>query len=165
MPWPQHYVLVGPRKERPSYNQLKPTQWVAGVLRAAIDLPTDQKDKKIEYLANLMEDALDFSFENAKVCHVVVLTTMEADKLTWLDTDRLDRYRRSHAQRPVTSNKDQNFDGMSDNSTTSMVCKYYLTHSCKSHGSHHTKGIFYKHNCQICGENHKNKSCIQKSKN
>ena len=60
-----------------------------------------------------MEDASDFSFENAKACHAVVLTTMEADKLTWLDTDGLGRYRQFHAQRRVTSNKEQNFDGMS----------------------------------------------------
>ena len=64
----------------------------------------------LEYLANLLEDASDFLFANAKACHAVVLTTMEADKLEWKDTEQLDRLRRQHAQKhpsPANSNTNQ----------------------------------------------------------
>ena len=44
--WPHHYVVSGNAKEKVSYDQLKPTQWMAGALKAAMDLPRDQKDKK-----------------------------------------------------------------------------------------------------------------------
>ena len=97
--WPQHYVLVGSRKERPSYNQLKPTQWMAGVIKGALDLPEPDRMCQLKYLANLLEDASDFSFENAKACHAVGLTTMEQDKLAWSDTLKLHRLRRQHVQR------------------------------------------------------------------
>ena len=53
----------------------------------------------LDYLGNLMEDASDFSWESAKATHAVVLTNMEADRLQWSDTDKLDRIRRAHAQR------------------------------------------------------------------
>ena len=116
------------------------------------------------HLAHLMEDASDFGFENARNCHAVVLTTMEADKLDWSDTNELDRIRRSKAQRPPTTIKKSSSEN-SDSEATSMICKFYLTNSCSRQGSHLTKGVFYKHKCQACGENHKNKSCISKQKN
>ena len=112
-----------------------------------------------------MEDAADFTFESAKACHAVVLTTMEADKLDWFDTDGLDRIRRSKAQRLPTQTKNVMADKNVDSDNPSMVCKYYLTHSCNRSGSHTTKGVLYKHKCQVCGDSHKNKSCVIKSKN
>ena len=48
-----------------------------------------------------MEDASDFGFENARNCHAVVLTTMEADKLDWSNTNELDRIR--HSKSSTTS--------------------------------------------------------------
>ena len=78
--WPQNYIFMGPTKTRPSYESLSPTQWMAGVIKGALDLTPEEKDHKLEYLANLMEDASDFTFEGACACHAVVLTTMEQDK-------------------------------------------------------------------------------------
>ena len=88
-PWPQNYILTGRDKSRPTYDSLSPTQWMAGAIRAALDLTPVEKDHKLEYLASLMEDASDFSFESARACHAVVLTTMEQDKCQWSDTHQL----------------------------------------------------------------------------
>ena len=33
--------------------------------------------------------------------NAIVLTNMEADRLQWMDTDKLDRIQRAHAQRHV----------------------------------------------------------------
>ena len=46
-----------------------------------------------------MEDASDFSWDSAKACHAVILTNMEADRLNWADTDKIDRIQCAHAQR------------------------------------------------------------------
>ena len=119
---------------------------MAGVLKTALDLPNDQK---IEYLANLMEDAADFTFESAKVCHAVVLTTMEADKLDWFDTDGLDRIRRSKAQRHPTHAKNVTVEKTVESDNPSMVCKYYLTHSCNRSGSHTTFWFTHYKRCFI----------------
>ena len=83
-----------------------------------------------------MEDAADFTFESAKACHVVVLTTMEADKLDWFDTDGLDRIRRSKAQRHPAQSKNVTFEKTSESENPS-------THSCNRSGSHTTKGVLY----------------------
>ena len=55
---------------------------MAGVIKGALDLSQSDRMCQLKYLANLLEDASDFSFENAKACHAVVLTGMEHDKLS-----------------------------------------------------------------------------------
>ena len=51
------------------------------------------------YFADLMQDATDFSWSNAKAASAVILCEMERGRLTWEDSDRLDRLRRAHAQK------------------------------------------------------------------
>ena len=45
-----------------------------------------------------MEDASDFSWESV---HAILLTNMEADRLNWSETDKIDRVWRAHAQRHI----------------------------------------------------------------
>ena len=115
----------------------------------------------------LLDDASDFSFENAKACHAVVLTTVEHDKLSWQDTDQLDRLRRQHAQQhpaPQVSNvgatpKVSN----SQEYSREMICKYFTEGSCSKGPSHVTKGVLYKHICHKCGDTHRTKNCKPKN--
>ena len=44
----------------------------------------------LDYLGNLMEDALDFSWDSAKACHAILLTNMETDRVSWVKTDKVD---------------------------------------------------------------------------
>ena len=53
----------------------------------------------LDYLGNIMEDASDFSWGSAKACHVMVLTNMEAHRLNWADTNKIDRVQQAQAQR------------------------------------------------------------------
>ena len=48
-----------------------------------------------------MENASDFSWETAKASHAIVFTNMDADRLKWNDTNKLDIICRAHAQRHV----------------------------------------------------------------
>ena len=127
--WPHHYVLVGKDKKPPTYDQLCPTRWMAGCLKGAMDLPQPDRDSNLNYLINLLEDASDFSFENAKACHAVVLTTMEHDKLCWQDTCRL---RRQHAQQHPANLPQGNFQksGHKQDHTREMLCKFFANGSC-----------------------------------
>ena len=70
-----------------------------------MDLPQPDRDHNLHYLINLLNDASDFSFDNAKACHAVVLTSMEHDKVAWQETDKLDRFRRQHAQQHPALNQ------------------------------------------------------------
>ena len=167
--WPHHYVLVGKDRKPPTYDQLCPTRWMAGCLKAAMDLPQPDRDQNLQCLINLLEDASDFSFDNAKACHAVVLTTMEHDKISWQDTDQLDRLRRQHAQQhPAPANLPGNSASkslVSKDYNQEMICKFFLTNSCTHQTSHVTKNVLYKHTCAKCGEEHRSKTGPSKTKN
>ena len=60
------------------------------------------------YLGDLMEDAMDFSWQGAKAAHAILLCEMERGVFTWEDDDRIDRIMRAHAQKHV-SNSRQNW--------------------------------------------------------
>ena len=114
IPWPQNQVLSGSTRSRPSYDQLNVFQWVSGFARIAQDESNiDVKNKMLEYLADLMEDAQDFSWASAKAAHAVALCRMEDGKLSWNDTQGLDRVRRAHAQKNIGPSNSNN--GVSSN--------------------------------------------------
>ena len=65
---------------RSSRKQKRETE-SCSVKAYTIDLIEPDRMCKLKYLANLLEDTFDFSFENAKACDAVVVTDMERDKL------------------------------------------------------------------------------------
>ena len=69
----------------------------------------------IYYLGNIMEYASDFSLESAKAAHAVLLTNMEADRINWSETDKIDHVQRVHAQRHIV--------GVQNSATRSVVKK------------------------------------------
>ena len=167
MAWPQHYVFIGPEKKRPTYDQLEPIQWMAGCLQGALDLPDAEKQKNLQYLSDLLQDAADFSFDRAKACHAMVLTAMEFDKVTLHDTMELDRLRRQHAQRHVSSKKANNSHKgkVGQHSDKSDVpCKYFNDGHCSKSDTHLTKGVWYLHICSKCkSSEHSAKKCRPKN--
>ena len=123
--WPQHFILTGNKKARPSYDDLTVTQWVSGFVRCIQEEKSGEtRASMLDYLGNLMEDASDFSWESAKASHVVVLTNMKADRLQWSDTEKLDRIHRAHAQRHITPGQSTAFKNIAKktkNNTSKMV--------------------------------------------
>ena len=70
MDWPQHFILTGTRKTRPTYDDLTITQWVSGFIRCIQEEKSKStKASMLDYLGNLMEDASDFSWDSTKACH------------------------------------------------------------------------------------------------
>ena len=100
VPWPQNHILSGSNKSRISYDALSISQWVAGfscIIREESDPKT--RDHMLEYMTDLMEDSHDFGWSAAKASHAVLLCRMEEAKVTWGETNKIDRIRRAHAQR------------------------------------------------------------------
>ena len=62
---------------------------------------TDHKirEKMIQYMGELMEDATDFSWQGAKGAYAVLLCEFERGGSNWEDTARIDRIRPAHAQK------------------------------------------------------------------
>ena len=81
--WSQDTVPGSQSRQRVTYDQLSLTQWVQGLLEILL-----KKNPKITYmlyyLADIMSDATDFSWQNAKAAHAVLLCDME--RASWQET-------------------------------------------------------------------------------
>ena len=105
--WPHEHILGGPTRQRVTYDQLNITQFVQGFVKNVLEEPSEtNRERMLHYLSDLMEDASDFSWANAKASHAVLLCEMERGSVSWSDTSRIDRIRRANAQKhnPPTKN-------------------------------------------------------------
>ena len=150
--WPHEYVLAGQTKDRISYNQLSPIQWMVGFCRS-IKEESDSKirENMLDYCINLLEDATDFSWSSAKASHAVLLCRMEQGEIgSWSDTEKIDRVRRAHAQRHVGTHNASARSDKSQSTGKSTPCVYYNKGTCVQKATHETKGVLYKHICASC---------------
>ena len=167
--WPQNFILTGAHKTRPTYDDLTITQWVSGFVRCIQEEKSgDNRDLMLDYLGNLMEDASDFSWDSAKAAHAILLTNMEADRVKWSDTEKIDRLHRAHAQRHISHNQasaTRSFGKKSKNSgnKTGVNCRFFQEGNCKYPSHHKTAGTFFRHVCENCDGVHITKNCTQKN--
>ena len=143
-------------------------QWVSGCIKSVLDLSDSDRTFALTYLSNLLEDASDFGYDNAKACHAVVLSTMEQDKLKWSDTEDLDTLRRQHAQRHGAHSDNVRSSAKRQESHKSeskdLPCKFYNDSRCSRQDTHFTKGIWFYHVCSRCRGSHKVRDCPQSKK-
>ena len=126
----------GASKARIPYDSLSMSQWVSGfssIIREEQDLTI--KNAMLDYLVDIMEDSHDFGWQSAKASHAVLLCKMEDNKISWLETDKIDRIRRVHAQRSQSSST---FAQKSRHKPT--PCKFYQKGQCGHKGDHETNG-------------------------
>ena len=168
--WPPNFILTGSRKTRPTYHDLTITQWVSGFVRCIQEEKSGAaRECMLDYLGNLMEDASDFSWEAAKASHAIALTNMEADRLKWTDTDKLDRICRAHAQRHVNVGQTVNSKALNlkkqktSNLKNGVICRYFQEGSCKFTTHHRTAGQYFRHVCESCDGPHVTWLCTQKA--
>ena len=99
------------------------------------------------YLGDLMEDATDFSWQGAKAAQTVLLCEMERGVVTWEDSDRIDRIRRAHAQKHVSSNRS---NWRKNESRKPWFCKNFQTNTCTHQRDHESNGKWHRHICMFC---------------
>ena len=153
--------LGGVSRQRVTYDQLSLTQWVQGFCRNILEERSGtRKDTMIAYLADLMEDETDFTWQGAKASHVVLLCEMERGTLKWEDGDQI---RRAHAQKHIPIAK----SAWSKNERKPWFCKNFQSNSCTHQKDHEVNGRLNKHICAFCltlGKqlNHSEKNCLTK---
>ena len=155
--WPHEYVLSGQNKDRVSYNQLSPVQWMSGFCRNMREEQNQSiKDCMLDYVINLLDDAQDFSWSSAKASHAVLLCRMEQGEIGgWSEVEKIDRVRRAHAQRHSTPQTGQNVKNNDKNQkfpAKFTPCVYFNKNACSQVKNHENKGIFYRHICAACWE-------------
>ena len=97
--WPHESILGGPSRQRITFDQMSLTQFVQGFSRNILEEKDGEiRECMIRYLNELMEDATDFSWSNAKAAHAVLLCDMERGIIQWGDTDKIDRIRRAQTK-------------------------------------------------------------------
>ena len=81
--WPHEFVLTGTHKERVSYDQLTPVQWMAGFCRTMKEeSDLSLREHMLDYIIALLEDASGFSWAAAKASHAVLLCHMEQGEVS-----------------------------------------------------------------------------------
>ena len=156
--WPHEAVLGGVSRQRVTYDQLSLTQWVQGFCRNILEERSGtRKDTMISYLADLMEDATDFTWQGAKASHAVLLCEMERGTLQWEDGDRIDRIRRAHAQKHIPVAKST----WSKNERKPWFCKQFQSNTCTQQKDHEVNGRLNRHICAFCLTLRKQFACNQ----
>ena len=150
--WPHEFVLSGQNKDRITYNQLSPVQWMAGFCRSMReDSNTKIREHILDYVIDLLDDATDFSWASAKASHAVLLCRMEQGEITsWLQREKIDRVRRAHAQRHNTGQNAVHRSQERHSAAKVATCVYYNKGMCSQKQTHKTKGVLYKHVCAAC---------------
>ena len=106
--WPQAYVLTSQNKQRVTYNQLTSIQWMAGFCWIMREDPvSENRDSMLDYVINLLEDAMDFSWSSAKASYADLLCLMEQGEIgDWPEVEKTpDRVRHVHALRHTSHQK------------------------------------------------------------
>ena len=130
------------------------------------------KDQMLQYLTDIMADATDFSWQNAKATHGVMLCDMERGAVTWDNSDKIDRIRRTQAQRHSQNSKSWAKTSEQGNVKKPWFCKPFQNGSCTFQKYHESNGKWQRHVCATCLErrnilNHSEKECtwVKCSKN
>ena len=125
--WPHEFVLSGQNKDRITYNQLSPVLWMAGFCRSIREeSDTKIREHMLDYVIDLLDDATDFSWAAAKASHAVLLCRMEQGEISsWLETEKIDRVRRAHAQRHSTGQGSAQRAQDKHSSAKTATCVYY----------------------------------------
>ena len=151
--WPHEFILAGQNKDRVTYNQLSPIQWMAGFCRT-IREESDMvvKEHMLDYVINILDDATDFSWASAKASHVVLLCRMEQGEIAgWHETEKIDRVRRAHAQQHVVGQGNvQKAQDKGSNGGRVFPCLYFNKGACLQKQTHENKGVTYRHICSHC---------------
>ena len=143
--WPQDTVLGGQSRQRVTYDQLSGSKVLQKILLRKT------REHMLYYLAD-MSDATDFSWQNAKAAHAVLLCDMERGAISWQETSKIDRIRRAHAQKHSQNSKPWAKNSDATASKKPWFCKAFKTGSCTFNRDHESNGKWQRHICATCLE-------------
>ena len=148
--WPHEAILGGVNRSRLNYDQLTLSQWVQGFCKNILDEKDEGKrEKMVAYMADLMEDATDFSWTGAKAAHAVLCCELERGTATWNDTTRIGHIRRAHAQKHV-GQYSKTWLKSGEVGRKPWFCKAFQSNSCQNSKDHEVNGKVHRHICAFC---------------
>ena len=155
--WPHYYIYRAGSASSTKYHDLTAPEFTYGYISQILEGKFDERDCKLKlrHLRDLMQDATDFSWENARNFHGIVLSQMERKRLTWQDTTKLQELRTRYAHnRQHTQNKSGKTTTAATSTTNSVkheVCRKYNNKRCEQPGDHSNyRGANLLHVCELC---------------
>ena len=141
--WPQDHVYVGIHRRNPTYDQLEECQWFLGFLKQR-QAETDHviREHMIEYLVELMQDAVDFGWPSAKGAHFVLVHRIGDGMANWSDISSVHKIRERY-----TKTANQKTD---TNHLKPVPCFKFNRNGCSESRDHAYKNLLLKHACQAC---------------
>ena len=156
---------MGVHRKQPSYEQLDECSWMLGFLRQFLaEKDPTCKSNMIEYLVELLQDAVDNGWQAAKGAHFVLVNRILDGHASWKNIDQIHKIREHYAKNPHYVSSDQK---MGKNKVLRHVpCfKYNKKSGCNEQNDHLYKDMLLKHACQLCHqltgkfESHPRKEC------
>ena len=147
-------MYIGASRNTAQYDSLTPVQFITGFLRALQLASPNDKENILAYGVDLFQDAVDVSWEVARGANSVVLQEIEQGRLTWSDSEKLQRVRTLYTQRAqVTDSTDKAYSqggGNAVSASNKVVCRYYNFGKCPKDNNHVSSGKTYRHICSYC---------------
>ena len=87
----------------------------------------------------------------SQIAHALILCRMEEGNwVKLLNSDKLDRLRRAHAQKVVNGNPSNGQNNKSKGESLGVPCKYFQSGKCSHKVDHTSNGQLYCHICSHC---------------
>ena len=157
--WPHLYVrrMVGGKRKGVLYADLKVEEFVYGFL-VMISASKNKMDitSMLLLLQNLMQDAMEFSWANARAFYDIVGQDVEQGLMKWTDEQAIYQKRMTYARTIFPVRKEQQPTQKAPLTPAppgTKCCTPYQRHTCEQDRDHHP----YVHACAYC---HKTKAVI-----
>ena len=171
--WPHMHVkrMVAGRRVPVPYKELKVDEFVYGFVQMLKSPKCEwNRDTMLDILGNLMEDSMDYAWENARAFYLLVGIDVEQGVRTWEDTDQITTMRLLHS-RAVFPDKKENKEQQKKPTNTKAVspntkyCALFQQKSCEMTRDHQQ----FVHACAFCARvtgtlyRHPEADCFRKS--
>ena len=150
--WPHMHVrrMVAGRLKGIHFNELKVEEFVFGFLNM-IEMPGNDMDFRgmLRILRNLMQDAMEFSWPNARRFYETVGLQVEWGTLKWSDQERINHLRMTYARTNFPARKDEieaPKPSLLPAPPGTKCCLPYQRHACEQDKDHPP----YVHACAYC---------------
>ena len=150
--WPHMHVCrrVNGRRKNMMFNELKPEEFVYGFL-IMLKKTRNRMDREVmmPLLEMVMQDAVDYSWSNARDFYETLGLEVEKGQLEWTDTDTIRDYRMNYSRAVFPEKKETKETGKTQprQATSGMkCCAAFQKHACDLNRDHHP----YTHACAYC---------------
>ncbi len=139
--------------ETPLYDELCMAEFVSGFLGQAEYEAPDVRDIQLAYLRRLMDDAVLHDWDLVRGFHGIVLSHIDQGRLTWDDSNGMDRQCTTFLYGASASKKKEPKPSAGQGGkpkTETNVRYHYQSGTCTQQGAHRFGNRLLQHGCLYC---------------